>query len=116
MEPPDEVACPHCTSEEAEREFRTAPGYRSPATAFNDKTVRSLAADFNLSDVSNKDGQAVKRPASNTPGQFTQDASVMGKLARLGAAGDNASGVLPMLKAAGNPRNWNRQLLPPMRK
>lgn len=107
MQPVEEVSCPVCSSEEAEREFRTAPGFKTPDSNFTDKTIRGLAEHHGLSDISNKDGQAVKRPGANA-GQFTSNPAIMSKLAKMGDAADNASPILPMLRAAGGPRNWSR--------
>ena len=95
-------SCPTCSGIEAEREFRTAPGYRSADTSFNDRTVRDLAEHHGLSDVSNKDGQAVQRPAAtNVPApSFTSNPALMQRITALGGAADNASPVLPMFRQA----------------
>lgn len=52
--------CPTCSGAEPERVFLTPPGIKSPQTAFKDETVKGLAADFGLSNMSNRDGQPVK--------------------------------------------------------
>ena len=110
MDAQEDASCPVCTSSEAEREFRTAPGIKSPDTSFTDNTVKTLAADYGLSDVSNKDGRAVRSaPSGPHAPQFSNDQRVMGQLARLGNAADNASPVLPMLRAVGGPRNWQKR-------
>lgn len=70
-EKPEDVACPQCTAEEPERVFLTAPAIRSKETTFKDATVKQLAADYGLSNVSNKDGAPVKRaPAGPDAPQF----------------------------------------------
>lgn len=108
MEPPEDVSCPQCSGE-SEREFRTAPGFKSQESNFNDKTVKQLAQDFGLSNLSNNGGKAARQQApSNGPAPtFTSDQAIMGRLARMGAASDNASQVLPMFRGMG-PRTWNK--------
>lgn len=108
MELPEDVSCPQCSGE-SEREFRTAPGIKSPDTSFNDKTVKALAQDFGLSNISNKGGQAAKLPVAPTgpAPTFTNNQQFMARLAQLGTAADNASQVLPMFAGRG-PRTWNK--------
>lgn len=111
MEAPEDVVCPVCTASEPEREFRTAPGIKSRDTSFTDSTVKTLAADYGLTDVSNKDGQPVaKRPSvpAHAQAQFTGDQALMGRLARMGGAADMASPLLPMLRQAGRPHQWSK--------
>ena len=111
MEAPEDVCCPTCTADEPERVFLTPPAIRSPQTNFKDATVKQLAADYGLSDVSNRNGEAVKKVPSETPAQFASAANspVMNKLASMGGGADGFSGVLPTLQRAGGPRNWARK-------
>ena len=111
MEVQEDVCCPTCTAEEPERVFLTPPAIRSPQTNFKDATVKQLAADYGLSDVSNRNGEAVKKVPSETPAQFASAANspVMNKLASMGGGADGFSGVLPTLQRAGGPRNWSRK-------
>lgn len=104
-DPADEVTCPQCTSPEAERAFFTAPSIRSPQTTFKDHTVKQLASDFGLSDVSNKHGEPVKKaPAAGPAPQFsTPNPQVMAAVQRLGSNADAFSPVLPSLSRAGGP-------------
>lgn len=60
-------SCPTCASGNEERAFFTPPAIRSAGTSFKDATVKALAADFGLSDMSNKHGEAVKKGGG---GQF----------------------------------------------
>lgn len=110
MEAPEDVACPQCTAGEPERVFLTPPSIRSSSTTFTDKTLQGLAADHGLSNMSNAGGGAVRRAPTEGPHatSFAADGAMMGRLAKLGAAGDNASGVLPMLRRAGRPHQWAR--------
>lgn len=105
--------CPECTKDEPERVFLTAPSIRSPDTSRKDTIVKELASDYGLSNLSNKEGSAAKRPAIQQGAAAPQFASaghpVMGTLAKLGSGADNFSGVLPSLQRAGNPRNWNKR-------
>ncbi len=109
MEAPENVECPSCTAGDPERVFLTPPAIRSGSTTFTDKTLQSLAADHGLSNMSNAGGGAVRRaPEGPNAPTFAQDNKMMGRLAQLGAAADNASGVLPMLRRAGRPHQWAR--------
>lgn len=105
---PEEVACPICTAEEPERVFLTAPSVRSPDTSRKDSIVKELAADYGLSNVSNKYGAAVKgAPSGPSAPQFaTGDPKAMQMLGRLGANADGFSSVLPSLQRAGRPHQW----------
>ena len=47
--------------------FLTAPAVRSPNTSKADRTLKELAADYGLSDMSNRDGAAVKRAPAVKP-------------------------------------------------
>lgn len=110
-DPVEEVVCPTCSSEEAEREFRTAPALKSPKTARADQELKNLAADFGMTNISNKDGGPVKRGPAAGPAspQFAEgNPQVMHSLARLGANADGFSGVLPALRASGRPHQWQK--------
>lgn len=58
--PPEEVACPRCSSQETERAFFTPPGIKSPQTARKDEIQKDLAQTYGLQNMSNRDGAAVK--------------------------------------------------------
>lgn len=107
---PEDVECPTCAAQEPERVFLTAPGIKSPQTSFKDSTVKQLAEDFGLSNVSNKDGAPVKKaPDGQAAPQFaTGNAQVMQAVQRLGSNADGFSSVLPSLRAAGTPRAWRK--------
>lgn len=109
-DPVEEVACPHCSAGEPERVFLTPPAIRSSDTTRKDTIVKELAADYGLSNVSNKYGEAVKRAKTDTPAppQFaTGTPTGMQMLERAQRAGaDNFSGVLPSLQASGRPNQW----------
>jgi hypothetical protein len=105
-----EPACPVCTAAESERVFLTPPGIKSPKTADKDKIVKSLAADYGLSNMSNREGQAVRQPRPQQGGMQARfgDSSVMQSLSKLPpGAGDGISSVLPMIKGRG-PRTLPR--------
>ena len=59
--------------------------------------------------MSNKHGEAVKKAPSgpNAP-SFGGNSKIMQNLAGLGDAGDNFSGVLPVVQKMGNPRQWQK--------
>ena len=109
-DPIEEVICPHCAAEEsAERVFLTPPGIKSPQTSFKDSTVKQLASDYGLTDLSNKDGKPVRQaPSGPQSPTFTNHNPQVGQvLARLGPQhADSFSPVLPVLRAAGGPRTW----------
>lgn len=108
--PVEEVMCPHCSGAEPERVFLTPPGIKSPQTSIADREIRGLAADYGLSDVSNKDGAPVKKvtPPEQAP-QFTgATPQVTSVLQRLGSNADGFSSVLPALRNAGRPHQWNK--------
>lgn len=48
-----------CDSDGVEREYRTAPGIKSDSTKLTDAGFRRTADVYGLSDMNNKDGQAV---------------------------------------------------------
>lgn len=107
---PEDVACPTCTAQEPERVFLTPPGIKSPQTSFKDDTVKQLAADYGLSNISNKYGEAVKKaPSGPTAPQFaTGSPQAQQMLARLGNNSDGFSSVLPSLQRAGRPHQWQK--------
>lgn len=109
-DPVEEVACPTCSAPEAERVFLTPPAIRHSATTFNDVTVKQLANDYGLSDVSNKHGEAMKKaPSGQGAPQFAghnpQTAQILQKL---GSNADGFSGVLPALQRSGRPHQWRK--------
>lgn len=112
MLPIEEVCCPKCSGEDAERVFLTPPAIRSPQTSGTDRTLNTLAADFGISDMSNRDGQAVKRaPDGPAAPQFAtgtpQAAQILQSVQR---HSDGFSSVLPSLQRAGRPNQWRRTL------
>lgn len=106
----DEVSCPHCSGEDAERVFLTPPGITSPKTSSTDRTLQSLAQDFGLSDMSNREGQAVKRaPEGPAAPQFaTGNPQALQMIQKLGSNADSFSPVLPALQRAGRPHQWRK--------
>lgn len=109
-DPVEEVVCPVCTAQEAERVFLTPPSIKSPQTSGTDRDLKMLANDFGISNMSNRDGAAVKRaPTGDTAPQFApQNPATMQVLSKLGGAGDGFSSVLPALQQAGRPHQWNK--------
>lgn len=105
--------CPTCTAEEPERVFLTPPAIRSGDTGRKDKIVKELAADYGMTNLTNKDGQPVKRPSVTegpTAPQFAPTTNpIMGQLARLGGGSDNFSGLLPAIRDAGRPHQWAKR-------
>lgn len=55
----EEVACPQCSAPEPERVFLTPPAIKSPQTARKDEITKDLAQAYGLSNMSNRDGEAV---------------------------------------------------------
>lgn len=108
MLPVEEVACPECSGEEPERVFLTPPSIRSPGTSRTDTTLKQLAADYGLSDMSNRDGAPVRRAPSGAgaPQFAAPDPQMAQLLAKLGSNADGFSPVLPQIRAAGGPRAW----------
>ena len=101
-EKPEDVECPQCTAQEPERVFLTPPAVRSPDTSRKDTIVRELAADFGLSNVSNRHGEAVKRANPQNAAQFADGASpVIQKLGQLGSQADGFSSVGSVLAGKG---------------
>lgn len=111
----DDPVCPQCSSLEQERVFLTAPAIRGEKTTRTDKIVGELAADYGLSDMSNKDGRPVKQaPTGEHAPQFAgQNHKVMGQLAKLGNNADNFSSVGSVFSGRG-PRTWAK--VPAVRK
>lgn len=109
-DPVEEVACPQCSAPEAERVFLTAPSFKSSKTSVADQTLKSLAADYGMSDMTNRHGQAVKQaPSGAEAPQFAAPSPQMTQvLSRLGGNSDGFSSVLPTLRATGGPRSWSK--------
>jgi putative FmdB family regulatory protein len=107
-DPVEEVCCPTCSAQEAERVFLTPPSIKSPATTFKDNTVKQLAADYGLSNMSNAGGAPVRQaPSGPAAPQFAApNPQISQALAKLGGNADGFSSVLPALQSAGGPRNW----------
>lgn len=109
-DPLEEVVCPVCTAQEAERVFLTPPGIKSPQTSGKDRDLQQLASDFGMTNMSNRDGQPVRQaPTGPAAPQFAaQNPQNMQILHRLGGAGDGFSSVLPALQRAGRPHQWRK--------
>lgn len=109
-ESPQDVVCPNCDAEDPQRAFFTPPGIKSPQTQSKDESLKALAADYGLSNMSNRDGSAVKKaPTGPTAPQFaTGNPQALQMLAKLGSNSDSFSPVLPQLQAAGRPHQWAR--------
>lgn len=100
--------CPQCSAEEHERVFLTPPAIRNGNTTKKDTILKELASDYGLSDMSNKDGKAVRQPpAGGAAPAFGQNPQMMQRLQQLGGAGDNFSGAGSMFANKG-PRTWNK--------
>lgn len=100
--------CPACSGE-GERAFFTPPGIRSPSTKVKDQMVRGLAADYGLSDVNNRYGEAVAKrsiPKEAQP-QF-MGAEAVNRMGIPANARDQLSSVLPSLQAMGGPTQWHK--------
>jgi putative FmdB family regulatory protein len=110
MLPVAEVCCPKCSGEEPERVFLTPPAIRSSHTTGTDKTLQGLAADYGLTNMTNKDGGPVKRAPDGpeAPSFATGNPQAMAALQRLGGNADGFSGVLPSLQRAGRPHQWHK--------
>lgn len=110
MQSVDEVECPKCSAPEPERVFLTAPGIKSPQTSNTDKTLQGLAQDYGLSNMSNRDGAAVRQAPTgpNAPQFATGTPQAMQVLQKLGGNSDGFSSVLPALRSAGTPRQWRK--------
>lgn len=109
-DPVEEVICPKCSSEDAERAFFTPPGIKQPQTARKDEIQRDLSTTYGLADMSNKDGGSVMQNRKSVPeaaqGQWGGD---MGQvISKLGKNSDGFSPVLPALRQMGGPRTWNK--------
>lgn len=103
--------CPNCTATEPERAFLTPPGIKDAKTAIADREQRNLAETYGFSDMSNKEGRAVRSaPAPEQAPQFasTSDPRMSQVLSKLGANSDSMSAVLPALRKMGGPRTWTR--------
>ncbi len=103
--------CPHCSAEEPERAFLTAPGFKQPATQIMDREQRNLAETYGMSDMSNKDGQSVRSlQAPEQQAQFASaaDPKIGQVLAKLGNNSDSMSAMLPALRQMGGPRAWTK--------
>lgn len=111
--PVDEVACPTCSAQEAERVFLTPPAVRSPSTGRTDKILGELAQDYGLSNMTNRDGAAVKRaPTGEDAPQFAApNPQIAQALSKLGNNADGFSSVMPALRSAGGPRAWAKEPL-----
>lgn len=106
----EDVICPNCSAQEAERVFLTPPGYKSPKTSGTDRDIKNLAADYGLSDVSNKYGEAVKKaPTGDNAPQFAAaNPQVSQALSKLGGNADGFSQMIPALRDRGGPRpDWH---------
>lgn len=103
-----EPSCPSCSAEEPERAFFTAPAFKSPQTTFKDDTVKQLAADYGLSNISNKHGQPVRQAPQGAAAPSFATGTPQGAqiLQRLGGNADGFSSVLPTLQRAGRPHQW----------
>ena len=107
----DDPLCPRCTGDEAERVFLTPPAVRSDKTGRADKIQAELAADFGMSNMSNRHGQAVKQAPTQGQTQFAAPTSVMPALQRLGSNADGFSPMLPSIRAMGGPTSWRKSPL-----
>jgi hypothetical protein len=56
-----------CSPRFVRQEFRTAPGYKSERTSNSDKTIDSLAKDYGMTNMSNRDGESVMQRMRREP-------------------------------------------------
>lgn len=112
MGPIEEIVCPTCSAQEAERVFLTAPGIKSPQTSSADRNLKALAADFGMSNMSNRDGAAVKQAptGANAPQFSAGSPQVTQVLQALGGKSDGFSSVLPSLQRMGRPHQWRKTI------
>lgn len=92
--------CPHgCPARFVKQEIRTAPAYRSAGTKFTDSTLRTLAADYGLTNLKNdKDSSSVmaslrKGEDINTPRWSKVGTDIAGALGSIGAQPENNYGA-----------------------
>lgn len=106
----EDVICQTCNAQEAERVFLTAPGLKSPQTSTADRELKNLASDFGLTDMSNRDGTAVRKaPEGPNAPQFSSGSpQVMQAIQKLGSNADGFSSVLPALQRSGRPNQWRK--------
>lgn len=106
----EDVVCHACSAQEAERVFLTAPSIKSPQTSTADKELKNLAADFGMSNMTNKDGAAVRQAPTGpqAPRFDTGSPQAMQMIQRLGANSDGFSSVLPNLQRSGRPHQWRK--------
>lgn len=85
--------------------FLTPPGIKSPQTTSADSTLKGLAADYGISNMSNRDGAAVRQaPAGAQAPQFASaNPQTMQILSKLGSNADAFSPILPTMRRAGGP-------------
>lgn len=110
-DPIDDVVCPHCTAaDSAERVFLTPPAIRDQKTSIADRELKNLAADFGMSNMTNREGSAVRAAPDGAaaPAFTNHNPQIAAQLAKLGSNADGFSGVLPTLRQAGGPRKWNK--------
>jgi hypothetical protein len=104
-----EPECPHCSATEPERAFLTPPGFKSPSTTAKDQMVRGLAADYGLSDVNNRYGQAVKQAPSGPAAPQFKGADQINSIPIPAHERDALTPVLPSIQRMGGPRSWQRK-------
>jgi len=62
--------CPYgCSARFVSQEFRTPPGFKSGDTKNSDKTLDSLAADYNLTNMGNRGGDSVMQQLRKRPSE-----------------------------------------------
>lgn len=106
----EDVICQTCNAQEAERVFLTAPGFKSPSTSTADRELKTLATDFGLTNMSNREGSAVKKAPEgpHAPKFETGSPQAMQMIQRLGSNADGFSSVLPALQRTGRPNQWRK--------
>jgi hypothetical protein len=63
-----EAECPYgCSPRFVQQEFRTPVGYKSERTSNSDKTLDTLAKDYNMTNINNRGGESVMSNLRKTP-------------------------------------------------
>lgn len=95
-------SCPVCSEPEPERVFLTAPAISSEKTRRTDKILGELADTYELSDMSNRYGEPVKK--SSSTGLFAP-VDLLNRIPIAANARDHFSEIKPLLVL---PTRWQK--------